>query len=440
MPALLSRLRQRFTRPVLIWAALAGLMAFGVLGSLYDLAGVPAQETMRANSQQQRAIIDPKTGAVSGLQATEQEASPFEVAEGNPAEMPPDETDGGDDVEEIPAPQPPVEEAAVEEETTPVAETGDTFARLQRDRATGGLPIVPRAQESLVGAPAPEITEKIGNELVPMSDTKGSSASSLYRRAFTRTEDQHLVSIIVTDVGFNPEVLRQALNLPSVVTVGISPYADQPARQIEALRNKGHEVWGMLPMMGTRYPQDDPGPLGLINALTIKSAMTRLHTIMANTIGSVGFVLSPDESFSKQTDLWNPIRDEIDTRGLYLLSTHQTRDIGDLTPDEKQREHIRRADMILDSTPSAAFVRSKLASVRDLAKKQTELVILITARPQSLILLDEWLKTDPLKDVATLAPLSAIYVPYTAPVEAPKEEGGHGGGGHGEEKAESGGH
>lgn len=452
MPALLSRLRQRFPRHVLIWAALAGLMGLGVLGSLYDLAGVPAQETMRANSEQQRVIIDPKTGQVSGLGPTSKESTPFEVAEESDDEtatLPPEEPVAEESDTLSPSMPEPTDEPAVTEPEPTAPATGDehTFEALTLDRANTSLPRFPRTQDSLVGAPAPEISEKVGNELIPMSGKKGATASSLYIRAFTRTEEQHLVSIVVTDVGFNSEILRQAAQLPSAVTIGVSPYADQPAQQIEALRNKGHEVWAMLPVMGERYPQDDPGPLGMINALTIKSALARLHTMMANTIGSVGFILPPDEVFSKHTDLWNPIRDEIDTRGLYLLSTHPVRDISDLASNEAQRNHTRRADMILDSTPAAAFIRSKLASIRDLAGKQTELVVLVSARPQALALLDEWLKTDPLNGVATLAPLSAMYVPYKAPVAPKEEDAGHGGGGevkeesgHGGEKTAEGGH
>lgn len=434
MPALLTRLRQRSSRRVLIWAALSVLLGLAVLLSLSDLAGVPAQETMRANSQQQRVIIDPVTGTVSGLSVAGEEASPFEVAEEEPEAVPIQKPVAEEPVSD----EPPVETTVPTEPTSAV--DGGNYEPLTLDRADPPVPLVARSKESLVTAPAPEISEKIGDEQVPKAGAKDAKAATMYAKSFIRGEDQHLVSIVVTGVGFNGEVLNQVLAMPSVVTVGFSPYGDRAAQQIEALRNKGHEVWAMLPLMGARYPQDDPGPLGLINALTIKAAMARLHTIMADTVGSVGFILPSDENFSKHTDLWNPIRDEIDTRGLYFLSTHPTRNAKDLTSDETQREHIRRADLVLDTTTSAANIRSKLASIPDLAAKQTELIVLVTARPQALKLLDEWLATDALAGIATLAPLSAIYVPYQEPVEAPEPENGdHGGGaakeGHGEPEA-----
>ncbi len=428
MPAWLIRLRQRLSRPVIIWAAVTALFSVLVLISLSHLAGVPAQETMRANSEQQRVIIDPATGVVSGMSEVDSKATPFEVAEEEEAAAP---TDEEKPVTTEEPETPVVEDSPVDEPAEePVASSsagGEGFMPLALTRADPPTPLVPRSGESLVTAPAPEISEKVENELLPMRGEKDASAATLYAKAFIRKDaEQRLVSIVVTDIGFNGEVLTQAIALPSYVTAGISPYADVPADQIGALRNKGHEVWAMLPAMGARYPQDDPGPLGLINALTIKGALTRLHTLMANTLGSVGFILPPDETFSAQKDLWRAVFEDIHGRGLYVLSTHATREAKALTPDKKQQESIRRADLLLDSTPGAAFVRSKLASIRDLAAKQPTLVVLVSARPQSLTLLKEWLDSNPLEGVATFAPLSAIYVPYKEPVQAPEATGGHG--------------
>ena len=445
MPAWLSRLSQRFPKPVLIWAVLALLLGLGVLSSISDLAGVPAQETMRANSEQQRVIIDPRTGDVAGGDADARTADPFDVAD----EAPPAEEPAAEPVEEEPAAEEPapVEEHPVEEEPAVEESSANSqFELLPTTRKDPATPLVARSSESLVTAPAPEISEKVEKELLPKRGDKDVTPALIYAKAFKREKEDHLVAIVVMDVGFNGEILAQALALPTEITIGISPYADAAADQIGALRNKGHEVWGMLPVMGASYPQTDPGPLGLINALTIKGAMARLHSIMANTLGSVGFVLPSDETLSNHKDLWKPILDEIHARGLYVLSTHATREPKELTADKKQQGSIRRSHMILDSTPGAAFLRSKLAGVRDAAAKQPELIVLVGARPQALKLLDEWLKTKPLEGVAKLVPLSAIYVPYTEPVEVPEEEGGHGGGGkkeeggHGEEKAESGGH
>lgn len=426
MPRWRNRLSPRFTRPVLIWAAITLLLALGVLSSISDLAGVPAQETVRANRQQQRVIIDPKTGDVSGLSDTMEDAAPFDVAA---EESPAPEEAAAEEPEEVPSSEPPA--APTPENTAPATSTSDgTFAPLTLSRAEPATPLVPRSGESLVGAPAPEITEKVGNALLPKRGEKNASPATLYAKAFSRMPEQHLVAIVVTDVGFNGGLLQQTIALPGAVTVGVSPYAEATADQIGALRNAGHEVWAMLPVMGKRYPQDDPGPLGLINALTIKGAMERLHTMMASTIGSVGFILPADETISTAREIWGPVMDEIDARGLNLLSTHATRAPKDLTTDAKQQKNIRRGDMILDTTSTDVALRSQLAGIVEAATKQPELIVLVSARPQALRVLGEWLEAEPLSGKATLAPLSALYMPYAEPAKAPEADA----------KADSGGH
>lgn len=431
MPPKLQRLTSRFTRKVVIWASVTMVMGLGVLLSLSHLAATPAHETMRANSDQQRVIIDPVTGIVSGISHSEN-ASPFEVAE--ESEEAPASGEEGPEIapsEEVPSTE---EEAlAAEEDVAPVAEEAPvtSLEALTTSRNDGGVPRVPRNSSSLVMAPAPEISEKIGDELVPKRGTaakgkEATRASKLYARSFTRKEGQKLVAIVVTDVGFSNETLKQVLSLPGEVSVGFSPYATDAKPQIDALRAKGHEVWAMLPMMGARYPQDDPGPLGMINALTVKGALTRLHSLMASTMGAVGFILPPDETFSENVDLWNAVRDEIDARGLYILSTHPTRDAKALNATRDQEKIIRRSDIMLDSTPGAAFIKSKLAGIKEASVNEPELVVLVSARPQALRLLAEWMNSEPLGENAFFVPLSGIYAEVAKPIEPPKPEGGGG--------------
>lgn len=238
---------------------------------------------------------------------------------------------------------------------------------------------------------------------------------------------------MITDVGFSAETLKRIIDLPPQISIAISPYAIDAAKQIAALRNSGHEVWAMLPAMGARYPQDDPGPLGLIANLELPDLRARLHRVLAATIGSVGVVLPADETLSAHADVWTPLSEELQARGLYILSTHPTHSAEGLSDNPAVQAAIRRADMVADSTPSPAFIRSKLASIRQMAGQQEKLIVLISARPQSLGILEEWLQGKPLGNAVALAPLSAIYAPDAPPAPPaapPAEEGSHGGGGH----------
>lgn len=418
-----------------IWAGIAALLLLGLIMAVMDGLTLGERETRRANAADQRVIIDALTGDVSGLGI---ETSPsFDVAE-TPAEEPaPTE-------EPMPADEP--EPAAETPADEPAAPALSDLQPLRTQASASDWPSVARSEKSLVTAPAPEISERKGPIVVPKRGEKDATASTLYKRAFTRIDEQPLIAFVVTDVGFSAEALQAMLDLPDSVTAALSPYALESEKQIETLRNSGHEVWAMLPVLTARYPQDDPGPWGLIATSTPAETKDRLHKLMAATLGSVGFILPPDEALSTYPPQWLAMLEEIEHRGLLLLSTHGTRSVDQLTGNEKLQAILRRADMVLDSTPSAAFIKSKLAAIGPNleAKDNHKLVVLLSARPQSIALLKEWLATKPFSDPTVMAPLSAIFAPDVAPPPPePVESKGHGGGGGGHgggEKKEAGGH
>lgn len=407
MPRWLKLPRSRLPRSTAIGAALCVLLGLGVLTSIADLTSVPEAELRAANRSGQRVIVDPETGAISGLVRRTEEV-PFEVSE------------------EDSAPEPTVD---AEEEPAPSATENPTVdaPALRTEAAAVTLPELASTRDSIVAPPAPEITE-LGREPLPKRGENHATASALYAKRFQRQEDMAYITLLITDAGFNAATLNQILTLPKEVTVAFSPYALDPAPQIALLHTAGYETWGMLPAQSARYPQDDPGPLGIIRGQDAKEQLKRLKRVMSATLGAVGLVLPPEEAITPYDD-FAPVLKEIDTRGLFLLSTHPTRLLADITQDDALAPMMRRADLVLDSTESAAFIQSKLAGLPALARTQKKLIVLASARPQTLSLLRDWLASEPLGNGVALAPLSAMYGPDAPPPppEAPaKDGGGHG--------------
>lgn len=445
MGGLFQRIGRRFPPGFFPWAGLALLLASGTLTAIADLAALPGRQTQLANRTAQRVVIDPRSGAVSGLRRSDVPAAAFDV------EAPPSSSMVAEDVpspaplaeEEIAMPAsasaaektaeaPPAvaDDAGAESPGSAAGTGGDAMPALQAPAAPLAIPTIARGGDSLVPAPAPEITENLRGLAIPKRGAHDAMAAALYARSFTNAAQKPTIAIVVTDVGFSPQSLQRIIALPKNIAVAISPYAIDTARQVAALRNSGHEVWAMLPVMGARYPQDDPGPLGLIANLEWGELRKRLHRALAVTLGSVGVVLPADETLSSHPEAWEPLVEELRARGLFILSTHPTHSVKALSAHASVQAIIRRADMLLDSTPDPAFIRSKLAAVAQAALAGKKQVALISARPQSLAILEAWLKEDPLGKGAVLAPLSAVYAPDTPPPApaAEKKEKPHGGG------------
>ncbi len=409
---------------LVLWGTLSAILFVGFTASTIGFFGGGTAEALRANTHGQRAVIDPKTGTVSltGSGASTKPAEEkFDVAQ--PEEKPATPTDAAQQAE------PPSQGEALPE-GLPELRTEPLTAKLPDSGA--------RAADSLVPAPAPEITETIEGVALPKRTAEKTGAGTLYARRFTRTPDQHLLSIVILDAGISAQSLPLMMSLPKNITIAFSPYTEDAAGRIATLRHAGYEAWGMLPAMSTRYPQDDPGPLGLVATLPKDELMRRLRVVMANTIGSAGMLLPISEMLSTKTEPYLQLTHEIETRGLYLLAANPTAAPEQRAAEKKQTAFMRRADLVLDNEFDPAAMETALSKLAVDLKTKESMVVVTSARPQSLLLLQRWLAEHPLAEPAVLAPLSAQWLPKEAPpLPAAEESGGHGGGHGGGEKKEA---
>jgi hypothetical protein len=77
--------------------------------------------------------------------------------------------------------------------------------------------------------------------------------------------------------------------------------------------------------------------------------------------------------------------------------------------------------MVLDPLPNEPQIKSKLAGIAAAAKEKEGLIVVLSARPQSLSLLQQWLNSNA---GAVLAPLSAQYEKPAAPEPVAEKKAG----------------
>lgn len=424
-----------------LWVPVTALLTLGLLTTVIDLFSLPVKQATFANEHRQRFVVNPVSGEVSlgtGDQdepvagepkqpefdvGTEPEKPPEGTPETSPDATPPEggpKPETGGETATTTEPEPPAPEESPLPQNAPA---------LRTEPYTADLNAPVHTKESLVPAPAPEVTELVDGLRIPKRGDKDVNPSQLYARPFKRKDEQILISFVVLDAGLDPQSIGLMMGLPPEVSVAYSPYTKTANSYSENLRAAGHEVWAMLPTMGERYPSDDPGPLGIIARMPLEETLRRLHEVMAATPGIVGIVLPPDETISLQKGALVPVMSEVDRRGLFALATHPSHSIEQITSDKKfASTSVRRADLVLDPTPNEAQIRSKLAGLFDSAKEKGEYLVVLSARPQSLQILLNWLHDNPLPEPMVLAPLSGMYQPKTRPepVEAEKPAGGHG--------------
>lgn len=416
---------------VLPWFLLSALLIVGATTSLKDLMHLPLSQTREANLRGQRFVANPMTGEIlMEVRAKGAKGDGFDVAK--PSEKP------AEPPTEKPASTPetaPTQAADANASTSPAKPADASMADENLPASTPLLRTTPsveaeltmpaHSKNSLVRAPAPEVTETVDGMQLPKRGDKDASPAKLYARPFRRNGKQVPLSFVVMDAGVDVQSIGLLMNLPPEVSVAYSPYA-RGNNYSEHLRAAGHEVWTMLPAMSEHYPNDDPGPMGVIAKMPTEEITRRVQMVMAAVPGSVGLVMPANENISTQKDGVLPILSEVEKRGMLLASTHPTRSLEQFTKDPKLSAILRRADLILDEDADESQIRSKLAGVLDSAMEKGEYLVVMSARPQSLNLLKDWLSVTKVDAPVVLAPLSALYQPKDAPEVKAEDEGGHG--------------
>jgi polysaccharide deacetylase 2 family uncharacterized protein YibQ len=423
----LAAFTARLPRGNVLWVILCVLLGLGAISSVLDLMHEPVREQARAAAVAQQLVFDAKTatlivGGKPSAEAAKAKDTPptpdtsFDVA---------DEDDATASAKDTPpaAETPANADAATESAATaePSGEPAETAGQGEALNTTPAAALRPvaRTDESLVPAPAPEISEK--SEFGPVPKISGdNSAAKLYARRYHAKEGTMSLAIVVTGLGFSQEALAIALSLPKDISLSFSPYAPTLDKHIEVMRDGGHEAWVDIPTQTPDYPATDPGPLGLIASLPERDMQTRLLRLLAVSPGVVGGIFAPNETLSEFPSAIKPILTAFADRGLMVLFTEPER--ASSLPPIPQKLRARVVDAWLASSPSRALVNSKLAGLLAATQQDGTYIMALEGTPQMLRLLKAWSEKLPPVSPVKLVPLSALYAKHAEVKPPPKKE------------------
>ena len=417
-----------------LWMVMCALLSLGLVSTVVDFAGQFSAQTQQALGSGQRVIIDARSGKVFRPDvpvtpsAATQEAPPETASEAEEAK-PVASFDVGEAEptaarEEKPPEPKPDETPATPQATTepPAPEAVDASAPVLADTEDTVTSIAPpTGNKGLVAAPAPEVAETTPQGVLPKRGGEGVTPARIYSHHFNAPKDAATLHVVVTGLGFSVDTLALARTLPPEVSFSFSPYAPHLSAALAASRGDGHEAWLDLPTQTEGYPQNDPGPLGLIASLSKEEFSARLNKLLMAAPGTVGVVLAADESLSLTPAAFTGLLETLHKRGLLVLSTHPTRRLQELGLKKEWQGEVMRSDLLLDEVPSEAAIKSKLAGIVTQTRERGRLVVVLRARPQSLMFFSDWLKKTNREGVV-LAPLSAALLKPLPPPKEPAKE------------------
>jgi polysaccharide deacetylase 2 family uncharacterized protein YibQ len=161
---------------------------------------------------------------------------------------------------------------------------------------------------------------------LPMIAADGRQPWQNYAHRFNDPSNRPRIAVIISGLGLSPLVSTLAVEkLPAAVTLAFTPYGDKLEGWAAKARKAGHETLMVIPMEPQSYPQDDPGPRGLMTGLDPAENIDRLHWAMSRFAGYVGILNDMGSKFTASENDMKAVIEDISKRGIMFVDARSSR-------------------------------------------------------------------------------------------------------------------
>jgi polysaccharide deacetylase 2 family uncharacterized protein YibQ len=231
----------------------------------------------------------------------------------------------------------------------------------------------------------------------------------LYAAPFTDGEPRPRIAIVFVSLGLSDGATEAIIQqMPGPVTLAFSPYSRKLPDWIAHARAKGHEVLVELPMEPLNYPDDDPGPLALLDDRPIEDNVTRLDGILDRAEGAVGVSALMGSRFTGDEALIGPILEALGERGFLYVDNGTSPASVIPALSERIAVPIVVNDHYLDTEASRIAIDGRLQQIERIARSEGSAVAFAMPYPITIERLLAW--------IPTLEAKGFVLVPVTAVV------------------------
>jgi hypothetical protein len=237
-----------------------------------------------------------------------------------------------------------------------------------------------------------------------------------YRQPFNVDDKRPRIAVVLTGLGLSDSATEAAINqLPPAVTLSFSPYARNLERWIALARARGHEVMLDLPMEPASFPNEDPGPQGLLTTLSEEENLDRLDWVLSRGSAYVGVAGAMGSRFTASRTAIEPVLQAVKDRGLIFLDRRTSEH--SLVPELAAEIGLPTAinnRSVDERQASRVAIDARLAQVERIALTDGYAVAMAQPYPVTLDRLAEW-ATELGTRGLVIAPISALADLQKAP-------------------------
>ncbi|MBU6463728.1 MAG: divergent polysaccharide deacetylase family protein [Bradyrhizobium sp.] len=208
-----------------------------------------------------------------------------------------------------------------------------------------------------------------------------------------RAAKMPVVAVVVGGLGVGAAKTTDAImKLPSAVTLAFTPYGSDPGKLAERARAERHEILLQIPMEPFDYPDNDPGPQTLLTTLSPEQNLDRMYWHLSRFQGYVGIANFMGGRFVAADAVMQPIIREAAKRGLgYFDDGSSPRSVA-ASVAASQAMPFAKADVSIDTVPTAVEIDRALANLETLAKDHGTAIGVASALPISIERIGAWSK------------------------------------------------
>lgn len=181
--------------------------------------------------------------------------------------------------------------------------------------------------KALPVAPLQGYYEDTAQGPIPVKTETGRLPFNAYKKPFLLNQSQPAVAVVVSGLGLSESLSKTLIEqLPSAVSLILSPYTDKPDYWRKQARSRGHEIWLNLPIQTQDYPYSDPGPMGLLSDVSIAYNQERLGWLLTRTAGYAGVAAYTDHTIKRSASMYKDLFTRTLSRGIGFLQLNGTQE------------------------------------------------------------------------------------------------------------------
>lgn len=197
------------------------------------------------------------------------------------------------------------------------------------------------------------------------------------------------VSIVIDDMGADPEKLRALMRIDSPITVAVMPHLKYSSQVATEAHARGWEVIMHLPMEPQDMGENDPG----VGALLVVMTPEEVRTQMANGFKTVPYALGINNHmgsrFTEDAELMKVVMQEVKKKNMFFLDSRTSPDsvAGKLAVSLKVDSAER--NVFLDNTREKGYIKGQIRELVSIARKRGKAIGIGHPYPETIEALRE---------------------------------------------------